>query len=261
MNIRRPLIIPKVNKILPTVYDDALSYYDVLGKMYDLIAQIANEVNSIEEDINSETIKYVNEQINQLRLEFYNKYDKELDEILKQIVELNLLVTKMYMYWCNYSKTLDRRFETMYQRLCCYINKIFGKTGIVYVTNPLTGKIEKLQCVLYDMCNAFNYGGLRAYEYDQLVITAKEYDTRQITAFQYDYNAKYVFFELLYLTMLSPFDGTRTPYKVIINQLANLHKNGLTASEYDDLNMEAETYDNKNISAYNYDWDGKNAVA
>ena len=46
----------------------------------------------------------------------------------------------------------------------------------------------------------------------------------------------------------------------VINQLANLHRNALTASEYDVKGLSADRYDSLGVSAYEYDWNGKTVI-
>ena len=57
--------------------------------------------------------------------------------------------------------------------------------------------------------------------------------------------------------MISPFTGQNTKVKTVVYELSELHKNALTASEYDALELDADTYDAEEISAYDYDWNGK----
>ena len=49
------------NKILPTIYDDSLSYYEFLGK-------ICNTVNEIVEVVNGEFIGYIEKNFNRLMI-------------------------------------------------------------------------------------------------------------------------------------------------------------------------------------------------
>lgn len=57
--------------------------------------------------------------------------------------------------------------------------------------------------------------------------------------------------------MLSPFSGLKTLVSDVVQKLSNLHKNFLSANEYDSKNLTAENYDDLALTAYNYDWNAK----
>ena len=123
------------------------------------------------------------------------------------------------------------------------------------VHNPVTGETEPLNKTLYDIYEVSRAYALTAEEYDSLGLTASEYDALNMTAFEYDNNAKNVIG--LGVNMIrSPFDGTYISIERAINELAALHMNALTATEYDALEMDADAYDTLELTAYDYDWNG-----
>ena len=61
-----------VNKVLPTVYDDTLSYYEVLTKVCNAIRELAQQIDDIDTDIKSQIDDYIN--------------SPEFTEFVKQIV-------------------------------------------------------------------------------------------------------------------------------------------------------------------------------
>ena len=87
-------------------------------------------------------------------------------------------------------------------------------------------------------------------------LTASEYDALELTATQYDT----IGYRLLYKDptyyMMDPFTGEFVPVQKVIYSLAELHRNALTATEYDALELDADTYDAKELTAYDYDWNG-----
>ena len=60
--------------------------------------------------------------------------------------------------------------------------------------------------------------------------------------------------------MISPFSGQYVKVKDVVMDLAHCHMEGLTAAEYDALDLEAEEYDDKNITAFDFDWFGKDIL-
>src|SRR5699024_6050279 len=93
-------------------------------------------------------------------------------------------------------------------------------------------------------------------EYDNYSVSAQDYDNMQIAAIDYDLWAKCkYFYPKKWCYMHDPFTGEYVQIAVVVNKLADLHKHGITAMQYDNINEDAETYDSLNITAYNYDWE------
>lgn len=88
-------------------------------------------------------------------------------------------------------------------------------------------------------------------------ITAKNFDDKKFTARIFDLYSKCKLVTDFNHLMFSPFDGELTPLSNVINQLATLHKNELTAIEFDNLNLTALGFDEKDLTAYQFDWEGK----
>ena len=57
--------------------------------------------------------------------------------------------------------------------------------------------------------------------------------------------------------MYSPISGEIEPISKVVNDIASLQKNEITAQEFDNLDLTAQEFDDKNISAYDFDWQGK----
>lgn len=132
----------------------------------------------------------------------------------------------------------------------------------IYVYNPYRGEVTLLQQAINDLYSVAAIWGLTAQQYDSLELTATAYDNLGLSATEYDTLG----YKLLYkdpdLYMMNPFTGTYDPTKTVIEYLAGLHKEeAFTASEYDALELDAETYDNYELAAYFYDWFGKLYIA
>ena len=131
----------------------------------------------------------------------------------------------------------------------------------IYVYNPFRGEQTLLQVAINDIYSVACIWGLTAEQYDSLELTASEYDALGLTAQEYDTFG----YKLLYkdpdLYMINPFTGTYDPIKSVINDLAALHKTkAYTATEYDALDLDADTYDGYELEAYFYDWFGKDYI-
>lgn len=107
--------------------------------------------------------------------------------------------------------------------------------------------------------NGCNFGGYNAYQwYMDTSITAEEWHNRKFTAVDWYVRGREVFhyFDRRNF-MFSPISVKRVPVQYCILELANLLKNGLTAEEYEKLQITAQEYDIKKIPAFDYDWEGK----
>lgn len=251
--------------ILPTVYSDALSYYEEICQLNSRINDIIKEMDDYGENVLQEANAYTNSQVSQLRISLTNlinsfgtKYEGEIQDLNEKYVELNLSIVKMYDMWTDYNGLMDSKFYLLSQDLKRFITESVSNVTRLYVINPTNGKYQPIQQVLNDMYNALNWGAITVAEYDNINLSAKDYDNQNITAYNYDHYAKLHLFDLIFLRMRSPFTGQLDSYKNIIVTLSNLHKtDSLTAVEYDFLSLTADGYGTKNITAYQYDWQGK----
>lgn len=119
---------------------------------------------------------------------------------------------------------------------------------------PVDGRLEPISVALKHIYDFYNQG-ITAAEYDNLFLTAEEYDNMRITAAKYDGFAYEIFKERRVCTMISPFTGQIDYIRNVVNRLADFHKHGITAQEYDNLEHTAEEYEALNITAYEYDWE------
>lgn len=248
--------------MLPTVYDDSLSYYEEICQLISQVNALAERVNNLQEDFLKEANKYTDEQIDLLRIEIDTKlkeYEDTLNDFNNQITKMYIEINKLYSTFDKHKKDIDEELVFMEGRLKQYIDMISNEK-LPWVYNPITGEFQDLQTVLDYMAKYCNPNGLTAIEYDSMGLTADGYSELQVSAYEYSRSGRWVFFNELFLSMFSPFTGLKTNVKQLILELAQLHKKSLTAGDYDGKNLSASVYDAKNVSAYNYDWNGANLV-
>ena len=269
MNFDKPFKTPVLPQlVLPTVYGDELSYYEGIRKLTYYINQFREYVDNIVDSLQNIANTYTDEQIDALRQEINTeldaldgKIDGEVNELNTALENLRTSVTNLYTNFNNYTNTTDEKIKLEFQNLKNYIDAIASTISPVYVRNPVTGQTSTIQVALNDIYACVqSIGGLMAWEYASMDLTANEYDSQDLTAWEYDNLARFLLFKYRYLRMFNPFNGQLAFYDTIINQLANLHKNSYTASEYDALNRQAEPYDALNITAYNFDWNSRTAL-
>lgn len=129
---------------------------------------------------------------------------------------------------------------------------------IVY--NPVTGTQTTVQEAINSLYDYFNIDGITAGEYDSLELTAGEYDALEIPAGEYD---KHAYTILGYpdprYYMRSPFSGQIEPVKDVVMDLWGLHNQGITAGDFDALELTAGEFDALELQAYYYDMFGVTA--
>lgn len=204
-------------KVLPLVYDESLSYYEVLCKLSEYIEDVINRLDTLENDlpntINSlidskldsfkkEFTAMFNDEIANIRKEFTDlqtKIEQELkdyenattekiqemlneikefeDKINSDIIAINLNISKIIEDFSDYKKNMNKIFEINMQELKKYIDEHITEITRLYVKDPYDGKLKDVQIVLNEIVERQNYG---------YGLTATEYDNLQLTATQYD---------------------------------------------------------------------------
>ena len=184
-------------------------------------------------------------EIEQIKNEFLQLIAEMREEIRRMISSIQAVLDANNAYIMEW---VEIRFQEFIDNLPDYEH--------VVVYNPFRGIVTTLQLAISDLYTIASTGALTAAQYDMLQLTASAYDALEITAMQYDTQG----YQLLYPDpnhfMMSPFTGSYVPLKTVILDLANLHRDAITAEAYDALLLDADTYDNMEITAYNYDWNG-----
>lgn len=262
-------------KKLVAEYDTIKAEIDEVSKKFEEFTQYVDSI--IDERINLK-LKALTSRVSMLEVEM-KQVEEELDnvnlrvdEIVKDIinlgiridqvrVELKTDIAEVYIELGKYKESIDDIIQIEIKKLIAYIDEHVTKLDRLDVVNPITGEYENIQNVLDDIVNILlNAFGITAKEYDSLELTALQYDKLLITAIRYSTRSFIYFYKYLNNLMLSPFTGSIDSYENIIYSLAALHKNCLTAQEYDALALTAQGYDDKQITAYTYDWNSKTAI-
>lgn len=305
-------------KVLPTVYDDSLSYYEVLSKVqhmlndlnhnveeffkwaeqhekdYDSLVQrvgrVENEIDTFEYQIQLEFAQLKEEQqeafdeqtrmLNQKLVEFKAEIDRTLADLrnqfalLKREVQQNIAEMKVEIAReiAKLENLIDANnqyiFEYVHTTLQDFIDH-FPELANVPVYNPVRGGTTTLQRCINDLYSVACVNGITCTQFDTLGKTAAEFDALGITAQDFDQQS-YILLgypdERWY--MLSPFTGEWTLVQDVVMDLAHFHMTGLTAEEYDGLDMTANAFDDWNdthtggeaITAFNFDWFGKDIL-
>ena len=215
-----------------------------------MTAEVRAELDQFQQEFEQAMIDF-NTQFNQIKLEIKQEIVNLRVLVNQEIVRLNSLIIGNNEYIQDYVENRLNQFIDDFPTLL--IN--------VPVYNPVRGQNTTIQQAINDIYDMARMWGLTAMQYDSLGLTAKEYDDLGLTALEYDQNG---YIALGYPDenwyMISPFTGAYTKVKNVVMDLAHFHMDGLSAKEYDDIELEAEVYDDKLITAFDYDWFGKDIL-
>lgn len=273
-------------KVLPTVYDESLSYYEVLTK----ITLKVNEVIQTLETWQADNKAYTDTEVEKLRVETTSKItdlqtqlnalsadfssqkeyiDKQDNLILNKLnenyialVELMIVKdTEVLNKALDVITTTDNVNRIWTQQKLDELRKLIDEVNENGFTifNPLKGYNTKVGDAVNEVYNALRYFALNANEYDMCNLTAESYDAKNILAVIYDTESKKQFPKYFYY-LFSPFSGELVSEQTAINEIAQAINNGLTANDYDVILITATAYDNLQLTAYAYDWNGKTLV-
>lgn len=273
-------------KVLPTVYDDSLSYYEVLGKITLKVnevietlqswktdnqayteAQAANlrsEILAQIDEINAELLaiknalqeqkQYIDTQDNAI----LQKLNETNSALLSEMIERDAKVLSELYAIIKTTDEINRDWTIQkLEELKKLINEV-NEDGFT-IFNPLKGYKTKVGIAVNNVYEALRYYGVTATEYDNLQLTAEQYEAKNILALVYDTDAKHEFPKYFFY-LFSPFSGELVSHQTAINEIAQSLSNGLTADKYSVILITAKGYDDLQLTAYAYDWNGKTLV-
>ena len=225
-------------------------------------AKLDLAIQQMKDEVNAEIIK-LREDVAEAIAQFETEFNQLKAEVQAQITQLKIMINQELV---RLRHALEANTEYIKQyvedRIQQFIDEFPTMINLVPVYNPVRGDMTSLQQAINDLYDVARVYGLTAEQYDSLNLTAEAYDNYELTAMEYD---QYGYIKLGYPDenwyMISPFTGQFTKVKNVVMDLAHFHMEGLTAKEYDDLELEAQEYDAKEITAFDYDWFGEDILS
>lgn len=256
-------------KVLPLVYDDSLSYYEVLCKVSAKLNEVIDFVNKFQDSINDYTdqqIAILDEKLTQqiqlvehnLTVKIEQTNENLATEIKRLEIEIASKVNELYSTLLNNQEALYKYIDGKIADLIAKIPDLMG----IEVMNPVRGYITSLQQALNDLYDNSRYYAITCIGFDSLGLTAKGFDDLNITAYEFDnfFGRYYNRDDLSY--MQDPFDGKTKPVRDVVIELFNLHyPREITATSFDNANTTAENFDALLLTAFNFDTTGLTPVA
>ena len=277
-----------VTRVLPLVYDDALSYYEVLAKVSKKLNETIETLNELSETVaNIETDFYGYADEKFLEAKQYadglvdnldEKYGNEITRLDGKIESTATNLRQDYIardeVLQNNINTCLSEIESNYRKVIAYVDsenanlkayveyklEIFKQEIIellpdnISIYNPVNGKLQTISEVVNSMYNALRYEALTCSEYEALDLTAQEYDNLELSAYDFDLYGKKLLYKDDNHYMFSPFTGEYVTIKSVVYELAILHaESPITAQNYDNLQITASDFEGYDMSAYDYD--------
>lgn len=232
--------------VLPTVFEESLSYEEQVCKLIYAMQELENIVNNIQElnkEYVDEQIKdanaYTDEQIKEMRYNLTVQFDKKITEVYGYV---NQLDEEQRGFILNEVTKLEKQIDDLI-------------LGDIKIFDPTVGYKRNIDTTINSIYNVLRVLGVSAGEYDSQHLTAKAYDALHLSARQYDVFARKYLFKDPNHYMNSPYTGQYITVQDVISQLVAQKKtNSLTAGIYDSLKLTAKEYDDKKVTAFDYDW-------
>lgn len=246
---------------LTAVENELATFEAEINRRFNVLeASLTAEVNQLIADTRAELDdtkkqiqKEVAEAIQQMQNEFTQLYNTVKNDIAAMNVEIQRAIFELQN---SITANNDYIFNQVNQRLQDFIDNLPDYENLI-IYNPVRGEDTNVQTAIIDLYDNFRIYGLTASQYDSLQLTAAQYDAKGLTALEYD---RWAYKLLDYpdpdYFIRDPFTGLYSRVQVVIYELANLHRDALTAAEYDALELTAADYDALGLTAYVYDWYG-----
>lgn len=246
------------------------------------LTAVENEINTFEASVNREFAalktsleaefaalkKEVAKELANTQAQIMKDFERELakfasdfqqleQSVRSDITSMQIEIKQLLVYMQNIAGVInDNVIAYVDDRLDQFIRDLPDYENLI-IYNPVRGIQTNVQTAINDLYGYFAVFGLTATQYDSLQLTAEEYDNYGLTAREYDvWGYKRLGYPDPDNYMRDPFTGKIVLNTIVIYELADLHKEALTAWEYDHLGLTAEEYDTMELSAYFYDWYG-----
>lgn len=185
-------------KVLPTVYEDALSYYETLCKISAKLNEVIEQLNQYDPE------SVVNEVISERLAAYTNTTVVPLINDAKAILQAS--IDNLSDDYYAYKQTINNQIGELNTRLTGLGITVAGiedrckdytdqkVAEVVYnlplMPSPLTGEDVTVFQAINELAEMLKNDALTAAQYDALNLTAAAYDAEGLTAFQYDWHSK-----------------------------------------------------------------------
>ena len=267
-------------KVIPLVYDDALSYYEAIEKISYKLNEIIGVLNQYDQglkeyiDSSLDSLKaYVDTQDATLEAQYkqavqeaISKAESELAQAVRQhdddINALRQYVTtlnqEVYAYISQDQKRQDITHKAwllqMYEQIETAIKDVNA-----LIHNPVKGVQTNVQTAINDLYNVLRYQAFDCITFDTMDEMAVWWDDKGYTAFEFDLYGYYRYgYPQCFCYMMNPYTGKLDLIQNVLSQTISRTANSVTADEFDALSyITATYYDGLGMDAYIADFENK----
>lgn len=280
------IVHPYCQKVLPLVYDDSLSYYEVLCKLRVKINECIDVINSYEETINqlldlTDDILGMKDSISKLEnsLDVLDKYTHENinlllandGELARQVKDLTDKVNSVIGEYDKLKQYIDYKYDVLLRKINSLTYEITSEIhvlikGLQNQIDELAKAVAEIDTKAYNpWCRLLRKESLQrnlkyaysdladnvptASEYSETGITADGYSELNLTALEYALRGN----KHLHLNwVFSPVYGFRQEISNVLTSIINYFDETLSADEYAAKDMTADDYSALDIDAVTY---------
>ena len=189
-------------KVLPTVYEDALSYYETLCKVSRKLNEVIDTLNEYDPEsvvnrlIDSKLTAYTANVMAPYVTAAIGVVDREIAELWVKINQMERNIVDQHQIVLNMIGELNTRVDNLGIQLVGVESRCNEYTDrrvqdVLYelplMASPYTGQMVTVIDAIYEVANNTRTGALTASEYDALELTATTYDALELSAYQYDW--------------------------------------------------------------------------
>ena len=198
------------HKILPLVYDESLSYYEVLCKVANKLNETIEATNTLEDNVS-----YLNDKV--------NGWDSRIEAVENQIDTFEAEIIKLYgELEQNLNDKVDAKLADVDNQMIAITNRQYELEQ--YVRESIDSLTKQVQDMIQDAVNALNEQYAQR-EYDMKVYIQKELD-----------NAISEIPGLAEVYVINPVQGKKTLLQVALDDIfMNTRYYALTCDEFNEL--------------------------
>lgn len=273
-------------------YDDQIA--DLYSKIEDLKSAVLRLKNSYTA-LNARCTKLEDDldRTNASMQQIYSDITTEISEIINLYNALNGAIAGLRAYNDTSNAVVLQESKQYTRDRIAELLSWLEDPAQLYVINPWTGSIVTIQQFINYLYELLHFAGLTALDFDALGLTAEEFDALGLTAEEFDNYGKWsIFFHKDYITR-SELDEILTQYATLadienvaflddltdfvkkseikvhdpttgilgsvqtaINHLADLHRSGLTCTQFDNADLTCSEFEALNLTAFEFDFAG-----
>lgn len=228
-------------KVLPLVYDDSLSYYEVLCKVVDYINKmleneqnlydlfkpfvdnvegLQNEFEQLQKSVNT-AIATLNEKCNTLdnkidaQKDFFTEYIDNISYGLEQRMSsletdyssiMALCTSIQQMVLSGDTVTLNRSKQYTNEQIAKLKKQLISNVTNIYVVDPIDGEVKNIQYVINELYEYVTYMAFTCWDFDKAHFTCEYLDGIGYTCIEFDmYGAFLIGSNIVTIDMLADY--------------------------------------------------------